>query len=326
MWAAQCRANKPKRFLGQLGRLSPHGPPTPRSRCRFARPSVGEWHGHTPLGRCSAGIKGVGKRARFRGPFVARFGLGTSTSSKLRRIRDPRHQGRMATRSCLSSGTGISRVCGLPQFGRRRKSPREIPEREWCRLCPVHSSDAPFGPHRFPAFACALVSPPSAPASPRTALRVCGRSIDVYGHHRAACARAGVLARRGFALESTAACVCREAGAWVTTNVMVRHLDLGSSTCNTRVGLKSLPTAASPRSTAGGGHDHRLGSGLRRHSPSRGRKCRWGSSCCSQTKEGTNLPRAYCISQPMSFGRPCQRGGRTLVHGDAGVLEASSPG
>ena len=45
----------------------------------------------------------------------------------------------------------------------------------------------------------------------------CGRSFDVSGHHRAACARAGVLARRSFALKSAAARVCREAGAWVTT-------------------------------------------------------------------------------------------------------------
>ena len=37
----------------------------------------------------------------------------------------------------------------------------------------------------------------------------CGRPTDVLGHHRAACARAGVLGRRGFALESAAARVSR---------------------------------------------------------------------------------------------------------------------
>ena len=52
------------------------------------------------------------------------------------------------------------------------------------------------------------------------------RLLDVLGHHRAACAQAGVLGRRGYALESAAARVCREAGARVTTNVMVRDLDL----------------------------------------------------------------------------------------------------
>ena len=43
--------------------------------------------------------------------------------------------------------------------------------------------------------------------------------------HRAACARAGVLGRRGFAVESAAARVCREGGARVTTNVLVRDME-----------------------------------------------------------------------------------------------------
>ena len=46
------------------------------------------------------------------------------------------------------------------------------------------------------------------------------------GHHRAACSSAGVLGRRGCAVESAAARVCREALARVTTNVMLRDLDL----------------------------------------------------------------------------------------------------
>ena len=54
----------------------------------------------------------------------------------------------------------------------------------------------------------------------------CGRLLDVLGHHRTGCAEAGVLGRRGCALESAAARVCREAGAMVSTNVMVRDLDL----------------------------------------------------------------------------------------------------
>ena len=37
-------------------------------------------------------------------------------------------------------------------------------------------------------------------------------SLDVLGHHRAACANAGVLGRRGWVLENVAARVCREAG------------------------------------------------------------------------------------------------------------------
>ena len=54
----------------------------------------------------------------------------------------------------------------------------------------------------------------------------CGRPLDSFGHHRAACSVAGVLGRRGFALESVGARICREAGARVSTNVFVRDLDL----------------------------------------------------------------------------------------------------
>ena len=54
----------------------------------------------------------------------------------------------------------------------------------------------------------------------------CGRPLDPCGHHRAACSRAGLLGRRGFAVESAAARVCREAGGRVAVNVMVRDMDL----------------------------------------------------------------------------------------------------
>ena len=45
----------------------------------------------------------------------------------------------------------------------------------------------------------------------------CGRLLDAFGHHRAACSRSEVLGRRGFSLESAAARVCREAG-WARGN------------------------------------------------------------------------------------------------------------
>ena len=54
----------------------------------------------------------------------------------------------------------------------------------------------------------------------------CGRPFDALGHHRAACATAGVLGRRGWALESAAARVCTEGGARVRLNVFVRDMDL----------------------------------------------------------------------------------------------------
>ena len=56
----------------------------------------------------------------------------------------------------------------------------------------------------------------------------CGRRLDSFGHHRAACAEAGVSGRRGFPLECATAQVCREAGARVATNVLVRDMDLAA--------------------------------------------------------------------------------------------------
>ena len=71
-------------------------------------------------------------------------------------------------------------------------------------------------------------SPPSSlmasPLSSRTCR--CGRPLDIFGHHRAACSRAGILGSRGFALESAAARVCREGGGRVATTLFLRDLDV----------------------------------------------------------------------------------------------------
>ena len=64
------------------------------------------------------------------------------------------------------------------------------------------------------------------PLPPSTRKCRCGRLLDVRGHHRAACAVVRVLGRRGYPLESAAARVCREAGARVSSNVLVRDLDI----------------------------------------------------------------------------------------------------
>ena len=54
----------------------------------------------------------------------------------------------------------------------------------------------------------------------------CGRLLDSLDHHRSACAVSAALGRRGFAVEMAVARICREGGARVSTNVMVRDLDL----------------------------------------------------------------------------------------------------
>ena len=70
--------------------------------------------------------------------------------------------------------------------------------------------------------------------SPSSRFCRCGRPLDPCGHDRAACARAGVLGRCGFTVESAAARTCREAGARVTTNIFVRDLDLGAPIADAR--------------------------------------------------------------------------------------------
>ena len=87
----------------------------------------------------------------------------------------------------------------------------------------VPSSSARFPAHLFRMLLLRRLWLPL-PLTSRTCR--CGRLLDVHGHHRAACSRAGVLGGRGFSVESAAARVCREAGARVSTNVFVRDLDL----------------------------------------------------------------------------------------------------
>ena len=49
----------------------------------------------------------------------------------------------------------------------------------------------------------------------------CGRSLDVFGHHKATCGKVRRLAGE-VAVESPVVQICREGGARVSTNVMVR--------------------------------------------------------------------------------------------------------
>ena len=88
------------------------------------------------------------------------------------------------------------------------------------------------GRNRVPCRGCPSLLFPIRPplgsllSSSASCFFVACRPLDVLGHHRAACSRAGVLGSWGFSLESAAAQVCREAGAWVSTNLFVRDLDL----------------------------------------------------------------------------------------------------
>ena len=73
----------------------------------------------------------------------------------------------------------------------------------------------------------------------------CGRPLDIVGHHRAGCARAGFLGRRGFAVESAGARICREAGGRVVTNAMFRDFDLADPDPEDRRRIEILADALS---------------------------------------------------------------------------------
>ena len=85
--------------------------------------------------------------------------------------------------------------------------------------------------------------------------------LDCRGHHRSACSRAGILGHRGHPMESVMARICREAGARVRTNIMVRDLDLGVfnqldgwrlvSPCGEVPNLPSTPRWCLPSERAG---------------------------------------------------------------------------
>ena len=80
--------------------------------------------------------------------------------------------------------------------------------------------------------------------SPGSALRLplplspafcrCRQRLDVCGDRAAACPRSGLLRARGMPLERAAARVCREAGATVTLNTLVRDLNVDATRTDDR--------------------------------------------------------------------------------------------
>ena len=94
----------------------------------------------------------------------------------------------------------------------------------------------------------------------------CTGARSLVSHPRA---RVGVLGRRGFALETAAARVCREAGGRVMTNMFVRELDLApgvNTTDGRRLEVVADGVGSVPGSSVGHGHHIGVGSARRRHS------------------------------------------------------------
>ena len=84
----------------------------------------------------------------------------------------------------------------------------------------------------------------------------CGRPLDPGGHHRAACAQVGMLGRRGYALGSTMARICREAGGRVRTNMVVRDMDVPAPLAGDS---RRLEVLLGCQSVVAGGTGHHIG-------------------------------------------------------------------
>lgn len=88
---------------------------------------------------------------------------------------------------------------------------------------------SPLGRISSQAFRVMLLRRLRAPLPPTPTRCRCRLFLDPLGDHRAACSVAGVLGKRGYALEMAATRICREARARVQTNVFVRDLNVVSS-------------------------------------------------------------------------------------------------
>ena len=93
------------------------------------------------------------------------------------------------------------------------------------------SRETTFTPERYRALLCVRLrlDPPLAAFK-----CACGASLDAKGCPRSACSTVGVLVRRGVPPEIAMARICREAGARVQTNVMLRDLNVSVSPADTR--------------------------------------------------------------------------------------------
>ena len=136
----------------------------------------------------------------------------------------------------------------------------------------------------------------------------CGRTIDPHGHHRAACARSGALARRGFAVESAVARVCREGGGRVATNRMIRDLDLAIPSAGDSRRIEVIVDGLSLFGGAQLAVDATMVSPVRADGlPREGAAARDGVALTSPSTEATDLPGAVRASAQVPTRCPGHR-------------------
>ena len=119
----------------------------------------------------------------------------------------------------LECPSATRRSSRLTKSRNKRRSLNEFPSMKMCKsggCCSFSAQPREFrSGARTPPRQCGVISSVLSPRCPST-----------VGHHRATCSTRGLLGRKGFATESAIAQIFREGGAKVSTNVMVRDLDI----------------------------------------------------------------------------------------------------
>ena len=149
----------------------------------------------------------------------------------------------------------------------------------------------------------------------------CGRPLDSCGHHRAACAVVGVLGSRGFALESAAARVCREAGGRVTTNSRIQDMDIVAPNQLDERRIEVLADGLLLFHGAQVAVDTTLVCALRRDGTPRPRCADVDGAALEAARRRKALPRVLRATGEHATGCPGGRSGRKAVTGD-GALSA----
>ena len=127
----------------------------------------------------------------------------------------------------------------------------------------------------------------------------CCRRLDSLGDHRAACPRSGVLRARGGALERAAARVCREAGARVVWNALLRDLNLHSARADERRVEVIAWAPALGRSATCRRHNPRVRVGLgRTPAPPSGSD----SGRCAHVPAGVSFPPLLLVALALETG------------------------
>ena len=154
----------------------------------------------------------------------------------------------------------------------------------------------------------------------------CHEPLDVQGHHLAACPRTGRLKKRATPTERMLARICREAGARVRYNALLRDMNVHVPANDERrieVLAQDLPMLRW-RSTRGGHHTEERVGMFWRTTTSR-RRCGWGRVVSSQEREGDHLSRIGDIRALQARGRG-DRDGRKVERGGCPVCVAAGAG